>query len=158
MFLPAKRDLAALAEAARNCQGCPLYANATQTVFGEGPPDARIVFVGEQPGDQEDIAGEPFIGPAGRILDELLAEVGIDRGQTYVTNTVKHFKWVPRGKRRLHAKPSSREIFACRPWLEAELETLQPEALVLLGDTAAQAIFGPQFRIQRDRGQPRRSP
>jgi uracil-DNA glycosylase len=157
-FLPFSRDLTSLAEAARVCQGCSLYASATQTVFGEGPPNARVVFVGEQPGDQEDIAGRPFVGPAGQIFDELLAEAGIDRQQTYVTNTVKHFKWVPRGKRRIHSKPSAREVYACRPWLEAELETIRPPVLVLLGATAAQAILGPQFRIQRERGQIRRSP
>jgi DNA polymerase len=156
-FLPAERDLASLATAARVCRGCPLYADATQTVFGEGPPDARLVFVGEQPGDQEDLAGHPFVGPAGDVFAEALAEAGIDRSQVYVTNTVKHFKWTPRGKRRLHAKPNSREIYACRPWLEAELEVIRPQALVLLGATAAQAILGPQFRIQRERGQPRRS-
>jgi DNA polymerase len=156
-FLPVERDLKSLAEAARVCQGCSLHASATQTVFGEGPPDARIVFIGEQPGDQEDLAGQPFVGPAGRIFDELLAASGIDRSQAYVTNTVKHFKWEPRGKRRLHAKPNSREIFACRPWFEAELEAIQPLVLVLLGATAAQAVLGPQFRIQRERGEFRRS-
>lgn len=157
-FLPASRDIASLLEAARGCQGCTLHASATQTVFGEGRPDARIVFVGEQPGDQEDLAGRPFVGPAGQIFDELLVEAGIARQDCYVTNTVKHFKWVPRGKRRLHAKPSAREVYACRPWLEAELETIAPQLLVLLGATAAQAILGPQFRIQRERGEPRTSP
>lgn len=157
VFLPERRDLKSLAQAARVCQGCHLHASATQTVFGEGPADARIVFVGEQPGDREDIAGHPFVGPAGEVFDELLAQAGIDRRQTYVTNAVKHFKWTPRGTRRVHSKPSSREIYACRPWLEAELETLRPQALVLLGATAAQTILGPQFRIQRERGQPRPS-
>jgi len=156
-FLPVERDLSSLAEAARCCQGCPLYAKATQTVFGEGPRDARVVFVGEQPGDQEDLEGKPFVGPAGQVFDELLTEAGIDRARVYVTNTVKHFKWEPRGKRRIHSKPDSREIFACRSWLEAELTAIRPDCLVLLGATAAQAIFGPQFRITRERGQPRRS-
>lgn len=157
-YLPPGRNLQSLGEAARVCQGCTLHVSATQTVFGEGPADARIVFVGEQPGDQEDIAGHPFVGPAGEVFDKLLAEAGIDRRQTYVTNTVKHFKWEPRGQRRLHAKPNAREVHACRPWLEAELDVIRPQALVLLGATAAQAILGPQFRIQRERGQPRRSP
>lgn len=157
-YLPESKDLASLAAAACSCQGCPLYANATQAVFGEGPADARIVFVGEQPGDQEDIAGHPFVGPAGQIFDELLAEAGIDRSQTYVTNAVKHFKWEPRGKRRLHSKPNAREIYACRPWLEAELAAIRPQVLMLLGATAAQAILGPQFRIQRERGQVRSTP
>lgn len=156
-FLPAERDLATLAEAARCCQGCPLYAKATQTVFGEGPANARVVFVGEQPGDQEDLEGKPFVGPAGQVFDELLLQAGIVRTQVYVTNTVKHFKWEPRGKRRIHSKPDSREIFACRSWLEAELEAIRPDCLVLLGATAAQAIFGPQFRITRERGQPRKT-
>lgn len=157
-YLPSSRDLPSLAEAARVCQGCSLYASATQTVFGEGPAKASIVFVGEQPGDQEDIDGQPFVGPAGQLFDEILAEARIDRSEAYVTNTVKHFKWEPRGTRRLHAKPSAREVHACRPWLEAELEIIRPQALVLLGATAAQAIFGPQFRIQRERGEPRPSP
>jgi DNA polymerase len=156
-YLPAERQLDTLAAAARVCQGCSLYAKATQTVFGEGPPNAQIMFVGEQPGDQEDTAGRPFVGPAGQLFAELLAEAGIDRQQAYVTNTVKHFKWVPRGKRRLHAKPSAREVYACRPWLEAELEAVRPKVLVLLGATAAQGLLGPQFRIQRERGQPRSS-
>ena len=128
---------------------------ATQTVFGEGPSDARLVFVGEQPGDREDVVGRPFVGPAGNVLDELLAEAGIDRSRAYLTNTVKHFKWEPLGRRRLHAKSGVREVYACRPWLEAELDRLRPDALVLLGATAAQAILGPQFRIQPERGQPR---
>jgi len=153
-FLPAKHDLTSLREAAKQCEGCPLYANATQTVFGAGPVSADVVMVGEQPGDVEDRQGKPFVGPAGRLLDQLLAEAGIPRQQVYVTNVVKHFKWTPRGKRRLHGKPSSREIFACRPWLEAELEAIKPELLVLLGATAAQSLLGLQFRITKHRGQP----
>lgn len=153
-FLPTKHDLSSLREAAKHCEGCPLYANATQTVFGGGPARADVVMVGEQPGDVEDRQGKPFVGPAGRLLDQLLAETGIDRGRVYVTNAVKHFKWTPRGKRRLHGKPKSREIFACRPWLEAELEAIKPELLVLLGATAAQSLLGRQFRITKHRGEP----
>jgi uracil-DNA glycosylase len=139
---------------AADCTRCDLYKHATQTVFGEGPTGATILFVGEQPGDQEDLAGRPFVGPAGRLFDASLEEAGIDRARVYVTNAVKHFKWTPRGKRRLHSKPSSREIFACRPWLEAELEAIKPELLVLLGATAAQSLLGAQFRITKNRGQP----
>lgn len=152
-FLPSKHDLSSLREAAKHCEGCPLYANATQTVFGAGPARADIVMVGEQPGDVEDRQGKPFVGPAGRLLDHMLAEAGIDRGRVYVTNAVKHFKWTPRGKRRLHGKPNSREIFACRPWLEAELEAVKPDLLVLLGATAAQSLLGRQFRITKHRGE-----
>src|SRR5687767_4340080 len=125
-FLPARRTLPALVKAAAHCQGCPLFARATQTVFGEGPASARIIMVGEQPGDQEDIQGKPFVGPAGALLDRALADAKIDRKTVYVTNAVKHFKWTPRGKRRLHAKPTAREMNACRPWLEAELEVVEP--------------------------------
>lgn len=125
---------------------------ATQTVFGEGPKGATLMLLGEQPGDQEDVAGKPFVGPAGRILDRALEEAGINRREVYVTNTVKHFKWEPRGKRRIHKKPNSREIAACRPWLEAELRVVRPGLLVCLGATAAQAVFGPKFRVTRDRG------
>ena len=121
-------------------------------MFGEGPTDASMVLVGEQPGDYEDVAGRPFVGPAGKIMDRALEEAGIDRNKVYVTNAVKHFKWEPRGKRRLHKKPNSREIAACRPWLEAELRTVRPQLLVCLGATAAQAIFGPSFRVTRERG------
>jgi uracil-DNA glycosylase family protein len=153
-FLPERHDLTSLREAARHCEGCPLYAKATQTVFGSGPARAEVVMVGEQPGDVEDRQGKPFVGPAGRLLDRLMEEAGIDRQRVYVTNAVKHFKWTPRGKRRLHSKPSSREIFACRPWLEAELEAIKPELLVLLGATAAQSLLGAQFRITKNRGQP----
>lgn len=153
-YLPARHDLQSLREAADHCQGCPLFANATQTVFGAGPARARLVMVGEQPGDVEDREGEPFVGPAGRLLDELLHNAGIARSTVYLTNAVKHFKWTPRGKRRLHAKPSSREIFACRPWLEAELAAIHPALLVLLGATAAQSLLGSQFRITKSRGKP----
>jgi uracil-DNA glycosylase len=153
-FLPEKHDLTSLREAAQHCEGCPLYANATQTVFGAGPARAEVMMVGEQPGDVEDRRGKPFVGPAGRLLDQMLEEAGIPREHVYVTNAVKHFKWTPRGKRRLHGKPNSREIFACRPWLEAELEAIKPEILVLMGATAAQSLLGPQFRITKHRGQP----
>ena len=131
-----------LVAAAARCEACPLYRNATQTVFGEGPVSARLLLVGEQPGDQEDLQGRPFVGPAGQLLDWALEKAGIDRSQAYVTNVVKHFKWVPRGKRRIHSKPSALEIKACRPWLEAELRLLRPEVLVCLGATAAQALLG----------------
>lgn len=153
-FLPEKHDLTSLREAAKHCEGCPLFANATQTVFGAGPARADVVMVGEQPGDVEDRQGKPFVGPAGRLLNEVLAEAGIDRHRIYVTNAVKHFKWTPRGKRRLHGKPSSREIFACRPWLEAELTAIKPDLLVLLGATAAQSLLGTQFKITKQRGRP----
>jgi DNA polymerase len=149
---PETKDLAKLRAAATKCDACPLYKNATQTVFGEGPRDAKLVFVGEQPGDQEDRAGYPFMGPAGQLLDRALEESGIDRSAAYVTNAVKHFKWEARGKRRLHQKPNSRDIAACRPWLLAELHAVQPQVLVLLGSTAAQSILGSQVRVLRDRG------
>src|SRR5499425_1300430 len=142
----------ALCEAARHCTACHLYQHATQTVFGEGPIDASIMLIGEQPGDYEDVAGKPFVGPAGKILDQALEEAGIDRKEVYVTNAVKHFKWEPRGKRRIHQKPNSREIAACRPWLEAELRIVRPNLIVAMGATAAQAIFGPGFRVTRERG------
>ena len=151
-FVPASRSLSTLREAALQCQGCPLYGNATQTVFGEGPRTAKLILVGEQPGDQEDQQGEPFVGPAGRLLDDVLAEVGLDRRTVYVTNAVKHFKWTPRGKRRLHAKPTMREIKACQPWFEAEVEAIQPAIVVCLGATAAQSLMGSAFRITKDRG------
>ncbi|HEY0709056.1 MAG TPA: UdgX family uracil-DNA binding protein [Polyangia bacterium] len=151
-------DLAALAQAARTCQGCPLFAPATQTVFGEGPSDATIMLVGEQPGDEEDRRGHPFVGPAGQVLDAALAAVGLDRRQIYVTNAVKHFKFTPRGKWRIHQKPSGNEVRACEPWLGAELRRVQPRVLVALGATAAQILFGGQVRLQRDRGQPIASP
>src|SRR3954470_21717707 len=148
----ASATLKLLREEAAHCRACPLWKNATQTVFGEGPQHARLVLVGEQPGDKEDLAGKPFVGPAGKIMDRALKEAGIDRKQVYVTNSVKHFKWEPRGKRRIHKKPNSREIAACRPWLEAELRLVRPKLVVCLGATAAQTIFGPTFRVTRDRG------
>ena len=139
-------------QAALECTACHLYKRGTQTVFGEGPKLAPLMLVGEQPGDQEDLAGKPFVGPAGKLLDRALEDAGIDRTQVYVTNTVKHFKWEPRGKRRIHQKPNAREIAACRPWLEAELRIVRPKLLVCLGAIAAQVIFGPSFRVTRDRG------
>jgi DNA polymerase len=149
---PETSSLTTLKNAAKACTACPLFKRATQTVFGEGPKGATLILLGEQPGDQEDVAGKPFVGPAGRILDRALEEAGINRAEVYVTNTVKHFKWEPRGKRRIHKKPNSREIAACRPWLEAELRVVRPRILVCLGATAAQAVFGPAFRVTRDRG------
>jgi uracil-DNA glycosylase family protein len=151
-YLPPKPTLPALREAAAGCRACPLWRSGTQTVFGEGAADAEVVFVGEQPGDQEDRQGRPFVGPAGRVLDEGLELAGIDRSKTYVTNAVKHFKWQARGKRRIHQKPNWSEIAACRPWLDAELEALRPTVLVCLGSTAAQALLGRQFRVTRERG------
>jgi DNA polymerase len=153
-FLPQRRSLPALREAAEACQGCDLYIHATQTVFGEGSASASIVFVGEQPGDQEDRAGRPFVGPAGHVFDRALEQAGIARAQTYVTNAVKHFSFEPRGKARLHKRPRVGEVRACAPWLRAELAAIQPHALVLLGSTAAQSVFGPQFLISRQRGKP----
>jgi uracil-DNA glycosylase len=150
--VPDSSSLATIAKAAKACTACHLYKDATQTVFGEGAKGAKLMLLGEQPGDQEDLAGKPFVGPAGKILDRALEEAGIDRGEVYVTNTVKHFKWEPRGKRRIHKKPNSREIAACRPWLEAELRLVRPGLLVCLGATAAQAVFGPAFRVTRERG------
>jgi uracil-DNA glycosylase len=152
--LAGRASLDDLREAAAGCRACDLYRNATQTVFGEGSGGARLMLVGEQPGDREDVAGEPFVGPAGRLLDEALEAVGIDRGAVYVTNVVKHFKWrrAPSGKRRLHAKPDRAEVEACRPWLEGEIARVRPELLVLLGATAAQAILGSAFRVTRERG------
>jgi DNA polymerase len=141
-----------LRAAAAGCTACRLYQNATQTVFGEGPSGARIMLVGEQPGDAEDIAGHPFVGPAGKLLDRCLAEAGIDRSRVWVTNAVKHFKWVPRGTRRIHSKPGSVEIAACFPWLEAEIRAVAPQVVVALGATAGQALFGKAFRVTRDRG------
>ncbi len=153
-FLPDRLTLPALREASRGCTACPLWRTGTQTVFGEGLKRARLLLVGEQPGDREDLAGRPFVGPAGRLLDEALVEAGIERGDAYVTNAVKHFKWEPRGKRRIHQKPNRYEIEACRPWLEAELAVVQPEVLVCLGATAAQALLGKAVRVTRDRGRP----
>jgi uracil-DNA glycosylase len=151
-FLPAERTLPALRRAAADCRGCRLWENATQTVFGSGRFSARVVLVGEQPGEREDLTGQPFVGPAGRLLDEVLAAAEIDRADVYVTNAVKHFKWVPRGKRRIHEKPSSREIQACRPWLIAEIEATQPRAVVCLGVTAAHGVFGRPKKISEYRG------
>ncbi|HEX3414765.1 MAG TPA: UdgX family uracil-DNA binding protein [Stellaceae bacterium] len=150
--IPSQPTLADLREAAARCTGCRLYRNATQTVFGEGPERAQVMLVGEQPGDAEDLAGHPFVGPAGKLLDRCLVEAGIDRKQTYVTNVVKHFKWVPRGPRRIHSKPGAVEIEACFPWLEAEISVVKPQIVVALGATAAQALFGKAFRVTRDRG------
>jgi DNA polymerase len=152
-FLPPKKSLGALREAVQHCRGCDLYKNATQAVFGEGKRTAHAMLVGEQPGDQEDLAGRPFVGPAGKLLDTALEVAGIPRDDVYVTNAVKHFKWTPRGKLRLHGKPTSREMAACRPWLEAELEVIKPKCLVLLGATAAQSLLGASFRITRQRGE-----
>lgn len=156
--VPSTRSLTRLGEAAAGCTACPLYRNATQTVFGEGPRSARLVLVGEQPGDAEDRSGRPFVGPAGTLLDRAMEEAGIDRSVAYVTNAVKHFKWEPQGKRRLHKKPSAREIAACRPWLEAELNVIKPVVLICLGATAAQSILGPSVRVLRDRGRTMESP
>jgi len=147
--IPNAPDLDKLREAAAGCTACPLYRNATQTVFGEGPERAQLMFIGEQPGDSEDLSGHPFVGPAGKMFDRCVAEAGIERGQSYVTNTVKHFKWVPRGARRIHSKPNTTEIAACFPWLEAELAAVKPEIVVALGATAAQALFGRAFRVTR---------
>ena len=146
-------ELNALRDEAAACRRCDLWKLGTQTVFGEGPPDARVVMAGEQPGDQEDRAGRPFVGPAGRVLDEALERAGVVRAQVYVTNAVKHFKWQPRGKRRIHQRPGRTEITACRPWLLAELEAIDPLLLVLLGSVAATSVHGPSFRVTRQRGE-----
>jgi uracil-DNA glycosylase len=151
-YLPDRLSLRSLREAAAGCRGCPLWQTGTQTVFGEGSASARVFLVGEQPGDQEDRAGRPFVGPAGRVLDEALELAGIDRRETYVTNAVKHFKWEARGKRRIHAKPSWSEQMACKPWLDAELAVVKPDVLVCLGATAAQSLLGKQFRVTKERG------
>jgi len=149
---PKSDNLSTVRGASKQCTACHLYKNATQTVFGEGPKTAEIILVGEQPGDSEDVAGKPFVGPAGKIMDRALEEAGIDRKQVYVTNAVKHFKWEPRGKRRLHKKPNSWEIAACRPWLEAEIRLVKPKLVVAMGSTASQTIFGPSFRVTKERG------
>jgi uracil-DNA glycosylase len=151
-WVPETRSLRALQTAARSCRGCPLYKCATQTVFGEGPSRARMILVGEQPGNEEDLQGRPFVGPAGRLLDQALQAAGVSRESAYVTNVVKHFKWTPRGKRRLHQRPGASEIEACRPWLNAELAALEPEVLVCLGATAAQALISPKFKVTAERG------
>ena len=153
-YLPPRLSLTALRESARDCRACPLWQTGTQTVFGEGRASARLLLVGEQPGDREDELGRPFVGPAGQLLDQALAEAEIDRADTYLTNAVKHFKWTPRGKRRIHQKPNASEIAACRPWVVAELEVVQPRVLVCLGATAAQALLGRGVRVTRDRGRP----
>ena len=157
-FLPAKRSLKALERAAEACRGCDLYKDSTQVVFGHGKPSARLMLVGEQPGDEEDLEGEPFVGPAGRLLDKALEEAGIERSETYLTNAVKHFKWKPRGKRRLHQTPRVGEIEACKPWLEAEAAAVKPEALLAMGATAGRALFGTKVRVTKDRGRPLESP
>ena len=153
-FLPARKSLKALREAATHCRGCPLYAPATQVVFSTGPQRARIMMVGEMPGDREDLAGKVFVGPAGRELDRALEEVGISRADIYITNAVKHFKFEERGKRRIHQKPGKREVDACLPWLRAELDVVKPSALLLLGATAARALLGQGFKITASRGRP----
>jgi uracil-DNA glycosylase family protein len=152
-FFPDHIDYASLARASLHCRGCDIYINATQTVFGEGTMQPAVMFIGEQPGDEEDLKGHPFVGPAGRLLDKALADAGIPREAAYVTNAVKHFKWKPRGKRRLHEKPKASEIHACRPWLEAEIEVVRPRVLVFLGATAAQSLLGKDFRVTKMRGE-----
>jgi DNA polymerase len=152
--VPSSRNLTKLRSAAKDCKACDLWKTGTQTVFGEGAASAEILFVGEQPGDKEDLAGKPFVGPAGRVFDEALAAAGIARELAYVTNAVKHFKWEARGKRRIHKKPNWSEMAACRPWLEAELEAVEPKVLVALGATAAQSLLGRNFRVTQQRGRP----
>jgi uracil-DNA glycosylase len=150
--IPDRPGLRNLREAAAGCRACPLWKTGTQTVFGAGRRSAKVMFVGEQPGDREDREGKPFVGPAGRVLDRALEDAGIDRGDAYVTNVVKHFKWIPKGKRRIHQKPNREEITACRPWLEAELQVVKPKVMVCLGATAARALLGSDFRVTQDRG------
>jgi uracil-DNA glycosylase family protein len=152
-LIPDHPSLSTLSRIARTCQACDLWQTATQTVFGEGPRTAKAIFVGEQPGNEEDLVGHPFVGPAGRLLDGALAEAGIDRSEAYVTNVVKHFKWEPRGKRRIHAKPNAQEIRACRPWLEAEVTVVHARVIVCLGATAAQTVLGREFRVTQRRGE-----
>ena len=152
-LLPQRLSLSGLRDAAADCTACALWRTGTQTVFGEGPKGAEVMLVGEQPGDREDLEGRPFVGPAGRLLDKALDRAGIDRSTVYVTNIVKHFKWQPRGKRRIHKKPNASEIRACRPWLESELDVVKPTALVCLGATAAQALLGSSFRVTQQRGE-----
>jgi uracil-DNA glycosylase len=151
--IPSTPTLAGLTKISKNCKACDLWKRGTQTVFGEGEPDAKVMFVGEVPGDQEDLAGKPFVGPAGNLLDKAFAEAGMDRSKIYVTNAVKHFNWEPRGKRRIHKKPSAAEIAACRPWLDAEIDRLKPQVIVCLGATAAQALLGKDFRVTQHRGE-----
>ena len=152
-FMPARVTMTSLREAAANCRGCPLYRRATHTVFGEGRRSARVILVGEQPGHEEDLQGLPFVGPAGRVLDEALEAVGLAREDAYVTNVVKHFKWIPNGKRRMHKKPGAREIAACLPWLEREIALIRPKVLVCLGATAAQSLLGRDFKVTERRGE-----
>ena len=157
-LIPVRPTIQRLQATAKSCRACPLWKTGTQTVFGEGSADAKVMFVGEQPGNDEDLAGRPFVGPAGKFLDKVLEEVGIDRDEVYVTNVVKHFKWEPVGKRRIHKKPNSREIAACRPWMQAELDVVKPTVLVCLGATAAQALLGNDFRVSQQRGELIESP
>jgi uracil-DNA glycosylase family protein len=152
-FFPKRVNLTSLKEAAKGCKGCDLWKIGTQTVFGEGKARSRVVLIGEQPGNQEDLAGEPFVGPAGRLLDSALEQAGIDRELAYVTNVVKHFKWTPRGKRRIHQKPKAKEIAACYPWLEVELDVIKPRVIICLGATAAQILLGRKFLVTKQRGQ-----
>jgi DNA polymerase len=152
-LIPKQLSLLALKKAAADCRACDLWKLGTQTVFGEGRRRTALLFVGEQPGNEEDLTGKPFVGPAGKLLDQALEEAGIDRSEVYVTNVVKHFKWEPRGKRRIHKKPNAQEIAACRPWLEAEIALINPRVIVALGATAAQALLGPKFRVTKQRGQ-----
>ena len=152
-LIPSRPSVKKLQEAAAGCRACHLWKTGTQTVFGEGKQSSTVMFIGEQPGNSEDIEGRPFVGPAGTLLDKALAEAGIDRSKVYVTNVVKHFKWEPRGKRRIHKKPNALEITACRPWLEAEIQVVKPRAIICLGSTAAQAVIGPKFKVTLQRGQ-----
>ena len=152
-LIPPRPTLSRLKAAAADCQACDLWKTGTQTVFGEGSRRANVLFIGEQPGNEEDLTGKPFVGPAGKLFNNALEDAGIDRKQTYVTNVVKHFKWEPRGKRRIHKKPNAIEIAACRPWLEAEIALVKPEVIVALGATAAQALLGPKFRVTKQRGE-----
>ena len=152
-LIPDRPSVKSVREAAKDCQACELWKRGTQTVFGEGSPKAQLMFVGEQPGNEEDLTGHPFVGPAGKLLDRALEAAGIDRSSVYVTNVVKHFKWEPRGKRRIHKKPSAREVAACRPWLDTEIELVKPRAIVCLGATAAQALLGRQFKVTAHRGE-----
>ena len=152
-LIPPRPTLSSTKNAAADCRACDLWKKGTQTVFGEGSRRANVMFIGEQPGNEEDLTGKPFVGPAGRLFDNALEAAGIDRKQTYVTNVVKHFKWEPRGKRRIHKKPNSMEIAACRPWLETEIALVKPDVIVALGATAAQSLLGPQFRVTKQRGE-----
>jgi len=152
-LIPPRPSIPKLQDAAAECKACDLWKTGTQTVFGEGKQRSTVMFIGEQPGDKEDLSGRPFVGPAGGLLDKALAEAGIDRSKVYVTNVVKHFKWEPRGKRRIHKKPNAGEIQACRPWLDAEIRVVKPRAIICLGSTAAQAVIGPKFKVSIQRGQ-----